>query len=130
VSRVDWHPDRIGIAADAWENHIEDTLGPAVVEEVQAQAPVLTGALRASTVRYNVADGGDAMPVLRVESIADYSGIVHAGRGEVRPVNARVLHWFDHLTGKDVYSMRSGPVAPNPYIVRALNNLGLRVTVS
>lgn len=131
MSRVEWNPDRLGIARDAWEAHIEDTLGPAVVEEVQAQAPVLTGKLKRETVRYNVGlGGGNGMPVLRVESLADYSLVVNTGRDEVRPVTAKVLHWFDAVTGADVYSMRSGPVAPNPYIERALRNLGLRVTVN
>lgn len=130
MSRVDWHPDRIGIARDAWENHIEDTLGPAVVEAVREEAPVLTGKLLNSTVRTNVAlGGGNGLPVLRVESTEPYSGVVHDGRGEVRPVSAKVLHWFDVISGEEVFTMRAGPVAPNPYIVRGLRNLGLRVTV-
>lgn len=130
MSRVIWRPDRIGIARDAWENHIEDVLGPAVSEAVREEAPHLTGILQASTTRTVVGTGGgNGMPILRVESLANYSGIVHAGRPEVRPVNAKVLHWFDRVTGKDVFAMRSGPVRPNPYIVRALRKLGLRVTV-
>lgn len=130
MSRVIWRPDRLGIARDAWENHIEDTLGPAVLEAVYEEGPVLSGKLVNSAKRTNVAvGGGNGLPVLRVESTAPYSGIVHAGRGAVVPVNAKILHWFDVITGEEVFTMRSGPVKANPYIVRALRKLGLRVTV-
>jgi hypothetical protein len=74
-----------------------------------------------------------------------YAGYVHAGRGEVRPVRARVLHWeslnIDPTSGKmftapltrlnkatrlkeaiaksrwgNVFRMRSGPSKANPYL--------------
>lgn len=41
-----------------------------------------------------------------------YWNLVNDGRGPVRPVHAKALHWIDPLTGKDVFSMYSGPVAP------------------
>lgn len=41
-----------------------------------------------------------------------YWNLVNDGRGPVRPVHAKVLHWIDPVTGKDVFSMYSGPVAP------------------
>jgi hypothetical protein len=41
-----------------------------------------------------------------------YWGIINNGRGAVRPVHAKALHWVDPKTGKDVFSMYSGPVAP------------------
>ena len=40
-----------------------------------------------------------------------YWNILNDGRGPVRPVNAKVLHWVD-AQGKDVFSRYSGPVAP------------------
>lgn len=41
-----------------------------------------------------------------------YWNLVNNGRGPVRPVHAKALHWIDPKTGKDVFSMYSGPVAP------------------
>lgn len=41
-----------------------------------------------------------------------YWQIVNNGRGAVRPVHAKALHWVDPKTGKDVFSKYSGPVAP------------------
>lgn len=41
-----------------------------------------------------------------------YWNMVNNGRGPVRPVNAKVLHWVDPVSGKDIFSMFSGPVAP------------------
>lgn len=46
------------------------------------------------------------------ESGVFYWNIINDGRGPVRPVNAKVLHWIDPKTGKDVFSRYSGPVAP------------------
>jgi len=41
-----------------------------------------------------------------------YWRILNDGRGPVRPVNKKVLHWIDPKTGRDVFSTYSGPVAP------------------
>jgi hypothetical protein len=41
-----------------------------------------------------------------------YWTIVNNGRGPVRPVNAKVLHWIDPETGKDVFAMYSRGVPP------------------
>jgi hypothetical protein len=59
------------------------------------------GPIRASI--YNLAQSADG---------TYYWNIVNNGRGPVRPINAKVLHWIDPKTGKDVFSMYSGPVAP------------------
>lgn len=52
---------------------------------------------------YNNAQSGDGQ---------FYWDLVNNGRGPVRPVHAKALHWVDPKSGKDVFSMYSGPVAP------------------
>ena len=44
-----------------------------------------------------------------------YPLCVEKGRGEVRPVNAKVLHWFT-LSGNEVFSMYSSPAPPRPFV--------------
>lgn len=44
-----------------------------------------------------------------------YPLCVEKGRGPVRPVNAKVLHWFT-LSGNEVFSMYSSPAPPRPFV--------------
>ena len=44
-----------------------------------------------------------------------YPLCVEKGSGEVRPVNAKVLHWFT-LSGNEVFSMYSSPAPPRPFV--------------
>ena len=44
-----------------------------------------------------------------------YPLCVEKGRGEVRPVYAKVLHWFT-LSGNEVFSMYSSPASPRPFV--------------
>jgi hypothetical protein len=41
-----------------------------------------------------------------------YWDLVNNGRGPVRPINAKALHWVDPKTGKDVFAKYAGPSAP------------------
>lgn len=41
-----------------------------------------------------------------------YWNYVNDGRGPVRPIHAKVLHWTDPKTGEDVFAMYAGPTAP------------------
>lgn len=38
---------------------------------------------------------------------------IRFGHGDIYPVNANVLRWIDYASGKPVYAMHVGPVAPN-----------------
>lgn len=55
-----------------------------------------------------------------VGSELEYAVFVEYGRGPVRPVVARVLHWVDPETGEDVYSMYAGPTQPAPFLEPAV----------
>ncbi len=48
-----------------------------------------------------------------------YFDLVNDGRGEIRPVNAKALHWVDR-GGQDVFAMHAGPSAPRHIKERAL----------
>jgi len=127
VSRFEWAPGYRRIVAqsawDAWRRENE----PKIVAAIRAEAPVDTGQLKSSV---RVSPSGETvppgLPVLRAEAVTDYAYIQHEGRGVVRPVNARVLRWFDKVTGQKVFAMKSGPVKPNRFIIRALEGLGLK----
>jgi len=43
-----------------------------------------------------------------------YARWVIEGRGPVRPVRAKMLHWIDPDTGKDVFRKCVGPAPPHP----------------
>lgn len=53
-----------------------------------------------------------------VTATASYAKFVEFGRGEVRPIHAKALHWSGE--GGDVFAMRSGPAAPRPFMRPAL----------
>lgn len=50
----------------------------------------------------------------------DYAGFIEYGRGPVRPVTAKVLHWIDKDTGKDVFAMFSKATNPMPFMEPAV----------
>lgn len=96
---------------------------------MRQEAPVDTGLLAASH---------SADPPLRVpggwllrwrvkarRGDVGYPVIVHEGRGEIRPKNAKALRWVNKL-GAVVFAQRSGPVAANPWLVRAFQRCGFR----
>jgi hypothetical protein len=55
----------------------------------------------------------------RVVNPVDYAAIIEFGRGPVTPTNADVLRF--EAGGEVVYTMRSGPVAPQPMIRPAVD---------
>lgn len=80
--------------------------------------PVRTGRLRSSItvepperVSATNLKGG-------VSSNVEYAYWVHEGRGPVRPVRARVLHWVSP-GGEDVFRPYAGPAAGQPFLMRA-----------
>ncbi len=86
----------------------------------QQMAPVRTGTLRRSIT-------STATPTLgTVGTNLKYAKAVHDGRGEVRPVRARVLRWVAP-GGAVVFAMRSGPTRPNPFLRNALNQTRPRI---
>ena len=58
--------------------------------------------------------------VIVIGTKVPYAGIIEFGRGPVRPVTAKVLHWIDPVTGKDVFSKYSGPVEAMPFLQPAV----------
>lgn len=83
----------------------------------KVEAPVRDGTLRASIGPPKVSQSGIATTI-EVKAHAEHAYVVHEGRGEIRPVNAKVLRW-EGPNGV-VFAMRSGPVKPNPYMDRGL----------
>ena len=55
-----------------------------------------------------------------------YPLCVEYGRDEVRPKNAKVLHWTT-LGGKDVFAMRSPPSKPYPFVKPAFEQTSREV---
>lgn len=50
-----------------------------------------------------------------------YLYIVREGRGPVKAIRAKALHFF--IEGKEFFRKSVGPAAPNPYHIRVLNML-------
>lgn len=103
---------RIGAAEAELDRAAAAALGEAarvLADAERAAAPVgETGELRAG-----IGVGTVTASTAQVVSTSDHHRYVHEGRGEVRPVNARALHFF--VGGREVFTMRAGPVAPNPF---------------
>lgn len=49
-----------------------------------------------------------------------YAVYIEDGRGPVRPIRAKVLHWVDPQTGEDVFSMYAKATDPSPFLEPAV----------
>jgi hypothetical protein len=78
----------------------------AVRNEIQNSGSIISGILYAST---RILESGDGYVV--AGSDAPHAIFWEYGHGPIVPVNAKVLHWVDPSTGKDVFAMYVGPVA-------------------
>lgn len=105
---------------DLSQNGLDEVVSQAlddIAETVIQQAKVnladnnLTGQLSDSV---KVLDKGTHYIKIGTETLQ--GKILELGRGPVTPVRAKVLHWVDPKTGKDVYSKYSKPVAPSPWL--------------
>lgn len=91
----------------------------------------------ASNATFTTADSGGLLRSIEIEDESDTSYVVGTniahfyplcvefGRGEVRPVNAKVLHWFT-LSGTEVFSMYSSPAPPRPFVKPAFEETSQR----
>lgn len=90
---------------------LPEKIGRAGAEIMRDEVPNKTGALAAS-VTYEVS--GDTIFIYTDKPYAKY---VEYGRGEVRPVRAKALHW------DDVFAMYSSPTKPNDFVGRTKQRL-------
>lgn len=94
-------------------------LGDAIVSEarsnLQNDQHVVRGDLVASVGILEDNEGNDIL----VGSPLPYAGIIEDGRPEVKPVNAKVLHWKDK-DGNDVFSKSSAEVPASPWLLPAV----------
>lgn len=70
----------------------------------------------------SVEDNGDKSYLIGTNITHFYPLVVEKGRGEVRPVFARYLHYFT-LSGKEIFSKYSKPFAGKPYVQPAYESL-------
>ena len=80
---------------------------------------------------------GDLLKSIEIEEEGDYSYVVGTniehfyplcvefGRSEVRPIRAKVLHWFT-LSGDEVFSKYSSPAPPRPFVKPAFEETNNR----
>jgi len=94
---------------------VADDIGRIAADAIREEAPERSGALKRS-VQHAVRVVGRIGGGLSVRVVANrpYAGWVIEGRGVVRPVRARCLHWMTE-SGEDVFAMRAGPTKPNPF---------------
>ena len=102
-----------------------EELGPLLVRLARSYMGVWTGLLWRSTHTRNQYKGGTFYSV-RLEADTEYAELHEKGRGPVFPVNAKVLRWFDKVTGKPVFRRSAGPAAGRFFLFRALKSAGLR----
>lgn len=50
----------------------------------------------------------------------EYGWYVEYGRGIVKPIHAKALHWIDKDTGEDVFAKSAGPSEPMPFLEPAV----------
>ena len=72
-----------------------------------------------------IQDESDTNYIIGTNITHFYPLCVEFGRSEVRPVNAKVLHWFT-LSGNEVFSMYSSPAPPRPFVKHAFEETSNR----
>lgn len=85
------------------------------VEIMKEEVPVRSGALRDSI--HSEPMGGE---VYFIGTDIEHAKYVENGRGEVRPVTKKALHWYD---GADIFSMYARPTKPNDFVGRTARKL-------
>lgn len=101
-------------------NKLLHQLGNDIVSDaksnLQNNTHVYTGELNASIRILN-----ETKDSLEVGSDIPYAGYIEYGRGPVRPVNAKFLHYFTK-DGKEIFSKFSKATEPSPFLEPAVIN--------
>jgi HK97 gp10 family phage protein len=84
---------------------------------LQNNKDVSTGDLLASIKILNIAKEGMEVTV---GSDIPYAKYIEYGRGPVFPKNVKFLSWIDKDTGKRIFSKKSSPVDPHPFLEPAV----------
>lgn len=84
--------------------------------EVQRVTPRRHTGKAKSSIKYKIS--GDTGQIYASKEVAPYIDWVIEGRGIVRPVNAKALHFF--IYGKEVFAMKVKPTKPNPIFDNAM----------
>lgn len=87
-------------------------IGQAGQQIMQSEVPVKTGKLQAS-IGWRML----STSTISIGTDIPYAKFVEYGRGEVRPVRKKALHW------DDVFAMRSSPTKPNDFVGRTASRL-------
>ncbi len=87
-----------------------------VERDAKAATPVKTGNLRRSITSTATPTEG------KVGTNVPYARAVHDGRGEVRPIRAKVLRWVAP-DGTVVFARRSGPTRGKPFLLEPFTRL-------
>lgn len=99
-------------------NNLPRQIADFAVQAMQNEVPKRTGKL-ASSIHAEVVSEN----TVSIVADAEYANIVWKGRKEVKPVNARVLHWNDWPGGGDVFSMRAKETEPNDFVERTVKRI-------
>ena len=121
--------------AERYKRGLEDgsKLGAKTIAEVDKSLQELAIATNATFTNANggllrsieIQDESDTNYVIGTNITHFYPLCVEFGRGEVRPVKAKALHWFT-LSGDEVYSQYSSPAPPRPFVKPAFEETNNR----
>lgn len=93
-------------------------LGQRVRTRAVLNCPVRTGRLR-SSIQMTLTSAPPSSVEFNVGTNVEYAYWVHEGRGPVRPVNKKVLHWVG--PGGEVFTTYAGPAKGQPFLTDALD---------
>lgn len=98
---------------------------PTILRVFRAECPIDTGILRQQHAVRPPIKQGTGSYLIKIVAAPYWGVFVHEGHGWIYPVRAKVLR-FVTKAGKVVFARKVRPVAPNPWMVRALTKLGLK----
>lgn len=110
--------DGVSMTAEEIKNTILTDIAEQIVYEarniLQSEGHIVTGQLLASI---RILEQGENYVI--VGSDKQHALWLEIGRGPVRPIKGKYLHWIDPDTGKDVFATYAGPTEPTHFFERA-----------
>ena len=100
-------------------NHLLHQLGLDIVAEAKSNLHNNTN-ISMGTLLSSIRILNETKNNIEVGTDIDYAGYIEYGRGPVRPINAKFLHWIDKASGKDVFAKFAKATEPSPFLEPAV----------
>lgn len=105
--------------SDKETNRLFHKLGEDIVAEAKSNLQNNTN-INSGTLLSSIRILNEDVKSIEVGTDLFYANYIEYGRGPVRPITAKFLHWVDKETGKDVFAKFANATEPSPFLEPAV----------